>query len=303
MTQSPMAPGRRPSSSAKRDRERALGVVHVEAAVSRRRARAWPTRSPPRAAPSGRSRARCPPGPAAPPAGRRRAPAAGRAPRAPRARRARRCGGPAGRRSGPSPSARRRRAGSATRVEHADHAVAVAQRDAQLGDHRRDRGEEVGIGGGVDELGRLAGAERAADDAGARGHAVVDLPVAAHGLAAQAAALLEVDARHEPGAREVLDDDGAGVAHRLGGGDRALEATPAGGRRPGGGRGSRARAARRRPGGRTASPGRSRPRRRAARRAPRAARRPRRRRGRRPRGRRRRWRAGRPGASRRGRRR
>ena len=72
-------------------------------------------------------------------------------------------------------------------------------------------------------------AERAADDAGRRRHAVVDLPVAAHRLAAQAAALLEVHARHQPGPGQVLDHDRGGVAHGRRGGDRALEA-PARGR-------------------------------------------------------------------------
>ena len=125
------------------------------------------------------------------------------------------------------------------------------------------------------------------------GQPVEDLPDAAHGLAAQAAVLGEVDRRQQPAAGEVVDDRLARVARRAGALEVALEpaAWPPGGRPA---RRRRRRAATPRRGGRRASPGRSRSPSRAAPRAPPGARRPRRRRGRRPRGRTPRWRAARP---------
>ena len=132
-----------------------------------------------------------------------------------------------------APSSAAQRSASATavasievgrlRVEHADDAPAHPQRHAQLAVDARDGLEVVLAGGDVVDERQLAGAERAADHARRRRHAVEHLPVAAHGLAAQAPAVLEVDARHQAAAGEVHDDGLGGLAGARRGRQLALQ--------------------------------------------------------------------------------
>src|SRR4029079_11592918 len=96
-----------------------------------------------------------------------------------------------------------------------------------------DRGQVVRAGGDVVDDRRLAGAGRAPDPARGGGAAGADLPVAAHRLAAQAAAILQVDARHQALAGEVLDDRLRRLAGVGGRGEIALQA-PGGRARRGG---------------------------------------------------------------------
>ncbi len=123
------------------------------------------------------------------------------------------------------------RGGRGLGVEHAGDALADADGHAHLGVDRSD-GLQVVLGlGDVLDHGGLAGAVGAPDDAGGGGHAVEDLPEAAHGLAAQAAAVLQVHAGHQAAAGEVLDDGLGGLADARGGGQLALEAAGGAARR------------------------------------------------------------------------
>jgi hypothetical protein len=117
-------------------------------------------------------------------------------------------------------------------AQHARDAAADAHRGARRGRHGGDRGHADGAARHVgDEHGR-ARDEGLADRPHVERQAVADLPRAADGLAAQAAALLEVGAGDEPGAREVVDDRLAGALGVLHPGELALQsATPALGRR------------------------------------------------------------------------
>ncbi len=97
---------------------------------------------------------------------------------------------------------------------------------------KRDLGADAGHGGqivrrvaDVVDDGGDAGAEDAADDPGAHGQAVVDLPEAAHGLAAQAPVLSEEDRGQQAAAGEMLDDGLARFARRAGALEVALEPT------------------------------------------------------------------------------
>ena len=180
--------------------ERARRRADVQRAAGRRAARASPTRARRPRTPRRRSPPRCRRSRSAPRGAPRGARAA--APARPRRPcRARGCGARAGARTPRTCSTSSADSANGdstfrtpTECPRSSSGRQTSARTSPIAAGRR-RGRDV------DDDGLLPALEGAADHPGGRRHPVVDLPVAAHGLAAQPAFTHEVDAGHQPARR------------------------------------------------------------------------------------------------------